>query len=237
MAQQQQTFEKYRAFVVSEADLEQLQRDVSELDKRLTVLREENETLRNKVLYIEAGSDLAAPLEERILEAKREIEVLRDEAEQLAIIDRYLEEARRKVLKSSFDRLEEESANLLQAITAGVWRFVRIDRQTLACEISRNGETWMSVADDLSRGTSDAAYLALRLSVLRILFAGQIPLLICEDPLVNLDSARRNKALELLREFSADSQVIFLTADASVATTADAVTELAPSATHTAAVV
>ncbi|MFQ5913273.1 MAG: AAA family ATPase [Nitrospinota bacterium] len=65
---------------------------------------------------------------------------------------------------------------------------------------------------NLSRGTADQLYLALRAACLELL-GGEEPLpLILDDPFVHYDDASRRRALTWLRRMAARTQVIFLAA-------------------------
>ena len=213
MNEQGKIFEQYRSYAVSAVDLEGLQREVAELDRKLTRLREEAKMLNHKLEFLESGTDIMAPLQERIEEGKRKAELLRNESEQLKIVARYLEEARRKVLKSSIELLEEESSSYLSALTAGSWSKVRLDRHSLACEISSDGINWHNSESSLSVSAADSLHISLRLAMVKVLVNDRKPPLVMEDPFVNLDKVRRSEAERALRAISEDFQVVFLTAD------------------------
>ncbi len=213
MNEYQQTFEQHRAFAISGRDLEELQREVAELDKKLSRLRDENIALGHKLEFLESGTDTMAPLQERVEEDQRSVELLRREAEQLQIVFRYLEEARRKVLKSSFEMLEDEASTVLSRLTLGNWNRLRFDRQSLHCEISHDGAGWRHAADSLSRSAVDALYLAIRLALVKVLCPDSRPPLLLDEPLTNFDNARRGEANRVLQEFAQQFQILLLTAD------------------------
>lgn len=236
MNEQGKIFEQYRSYAVSAADLEALQREVADLDRKLTRLREEAKMLNHKLEFLESGTDIMAPLQERIEDVKRKVELLRNESEQLKIVTRYLEEARRKVLKSSIELLEEESSSYLSALTAGTWSKVRLDRHNLSCEISPDGINWYKSEDSLSASAADSLHISLRLAMVKVLANDRKPPLVMEDPFVNLDRVRRSEAERALRSISEDFQVIFLTADQHYRDFGDHVHELTASAHRTATV-
>ncbi len=211
MTEQQQILEKHRAYAVTASELENMQKKLTELDKKQSSLQEENQILEHKLEFLEAGSDILAPLEERISEAENEIALLNAEADQAEIMLRYLEEARRKVLKSSVERVEEEASRLLNQITGAQWCKLTLDRHTLEWQISRDGNTWHSAESGLSTGTQQCASLALRLAFVRVLCAEAHPPLICDEPFMLLDNPRSQQAANILREFSNEYQVIMLT--------------------------
>ncbi len=230
MTEQQQIYEKHRAYAVSATELEKLQKDLTDLDRKQNTMQEENQVLEHKLEFLEAGSDILAPLEERVTEAQNQIALLTQEAEQAEIMLRYLEEARRKVLKSSVERVEEEASRYLNQLTSGRWTRLSLDRQSLAWQISRDGNGWQNAHDSLSTGTRDCASLALRLGLIRVLCADARPPLVCDEPFMLLDSSRSSQAVNILSEFASEYQVILLTADESFNGTADRVIELEPAA-------
>jgi uncharacterized protein YhaN len=223
---QQEIFNKYRSYATTSEKLEQLQRELAELDKRLRLLQDENVNLDNKLKFIEAGSDIMAPLQERIEEGDRQLRLLRAEAETLSIVARYLEEARRRVLKSSIQILEDEASRILQRLTNNQWRRIRLHRHSLAAEITADGDNWMKPTSSLSRGTVDALHLALRLALVRIISEETRPPIILDDPLLHFDRQRRDCAMSVLRQFGEDYQILFFSNDRQYAEEADCTIDL-----------
>ena len=226
ISQQQETFNKYRLYATTPGKLELLQRELAELDKRLHQLQDESVNLENKLKFLEAGSDLMAPLQERIEEGDRHLRLLRTEAETLSIVARYLEEARRRVLKSSIEILEDEASQMLRGLTNNQWRRVKLDRHSLAAEITADGNNWMKSTSSLSRGTVDALHLALRLALVKIISAETRPPIILEDPLLHFDRQRRDCAMTVLRQFGEDYQVLFFSTDRQYLDEADCTIDL-----------
>jgi uncharacterized protein YhaN len=79
---------------------------------------------------------------------------------------------------------------------------------------------------ELSQGTLDVVFLAARLGLVRLVTGDRRPPLVFDDPFVTLDDVRAPRALELLREVSADFQVIYLTTSSRYDHLADRVVEL-----------
>jgi len=78
----------------------------------------------------------------------------------------------------------------------------------------------------LSQGTLDCVYLAARIGLVRLVTGDRRPPLVLDDPFVTLDDERAKRALELLRDVSADFQVIYLTTSNRYDKAADAVVKL-----------
>ena len=73
--------------------------------------------------------------------------------------------------------------------------------------ISENGKS--HVAEGYSTGYCDLIDFCMRLALVDTLFEQEQPFLILDDPFVNLDDARTEKALELLRLMSETRQMIY----------------------------
>ena len=80
--------------------------------------------------------------------------------------------------------------------------------------------------DLLSQGTGTALALVLRLSLAEVHLGGRPGFIVLDDPLVDIDTGRRERAKELLRRFAATHQVIFLTCHESHAEGLGSVTSL-----------
>ena len=66
-----------------------------------------------------------------------------------------------------------------------------------------------------SAGYVDMVQLCMRLALVDALFEQAQPLLILDDPFVNLDDAHTRRALELLHRLSADHQILYLVCNSS----------------------
>jgi hypothetical protein len=101
-----------------------------------------------------------------------------------------------------------------------------VDEETLAISVwSGEREGWVD-ARTLSEGTLDQVYMAARLALVRLLTQERRPPLVLDDPFVTFDDERAVRALRVLRELSAEHQVIYLTASSRYDAAADAVVVL-----------
>lgn len=69
-----------------------------------------------------------------------------------------------------------------------------------------------------SQGTRDIIELCLRLALIDVLFDGDLPPLILDDPFYNLDDSKTTNAKTLLRDLSQEVQVVYLVCHSSRAT-------------------
>ncbi len=108
--------------------------------------------------------------------------------------------------RSHLLRLNQEAGKLFAKITAGQYTAIRLDENMIP-SVQIDGRRWLS-AENLSRGTLDALYLALRTSLTKIRNDGRSLPLMLDDPFVHLDQKRLATALNLVDLASADGQLV-----------------------------
>ncbi|MCQ2557767.1 MAG: AAA family ATPase [Oscillospiraceae bacterium] len=124
-----------------------------------------------------------------------------------------------KTLKEADTELQTRFAPRLGAVAAG-YMSVMTDGKYTELMINRDFSAMARAAGDavardsayLSTGTTDLLYLAVRLAVCELAMPkGETCPLIIDDALVNLDEARYEAAIRLLKEIARERQVILFT--------------------------
>ena len=143
-----------------------------------------------------------------------------------------LERATAVTVASATRYLEKRMIEDVERISAGRYRQVRIDDQTLDIQlVAPETGTWVD-ARRLSDGTLAQVYLVARLGLIRHATGDRRPPLVMDDPFVSFDDTRAARAFSILRDLTRDYQVIYLTCSDRYDAAADAVVELAgPAAT------
>jgi DNA repair exonuclease SbcCD ATPase subunit len=166
----------------------------------------------------------------------RETERLATWREQLAALQRRvrveeaalggLERATAATMLKATRYLEKGMAGAVARITDGRYRRVRINDTTLDISVvaPEKGD-WVDIRA-LSDGTLAQVYLAARLGLIRYATGNRRPPLVLDDPFVTFDDAHAARGFDLLRELTADHQVIYLTSTDRYDPAADAVVEL-----------
>jgi uncharacterized protein YhaN len=109
-----------------------------------------------------------------------------------------LEQARETLAQQYSPRLTAETAQVLKGLTAGRYDGVVLDKAlSLQLRESETGLTRPLAA--LSKGTQDAAWLALRLAMTRLLLPKDAPMVL-DDALLTFDAGRTANALETLKQ-------------------------------------
>lgn len=118
-----------------------------------------------------------------------------------------LERAHDEMTRLFAPALNERAAKLFSYL-AGPARTVKIDSAG-AVRIEEDGA--VHEIGYYSTGTADAAYIAMRLACIELLYTESKPPLVFDDSLCNLDPARKAAAFALLARLSERYQILYFT--------------------------
>lgn len=126
-----------------------------------------------------------------------------------ALIERTLNNAKANQLPQTISLAEKYFSTL----TSGDYPSILMDSDEFFV-IDRKGKKWS--AEELSRGTVEPLYIAIRLAfVVSFKDTVRFPVII-DDSFVNVDEARKSKLYDLLNEISQSVQVIYFTFDSTI---------------------
>ncbi len=150
-----------------------------------------------------------AQIEERVAELEAQVQRLEaaEAAVKLALSE--LEKSEGKVHRDLAPVLAEGLRNWLPAITGQRYQQAWVDPQDLAMHVSSGDSGAQIAVRDLSQGTREQLYVALRMVLARALSPEGEPVpLFFDDPTVSADDARCLALLDSLRELSQGTQVV-----------------------------
>lgn len=195
--------------------------DLSDIDAaNLTAMRREAEFLTNSAKTL-AGftanlereiaaihlTDDPAKLESRLRAARAERDKLEKQLAALKLASEKLSEASASLRDSFAPRLAAEASRLLGRLTADKYSEVGVGGElSMSCR-TKAGQKSISA---LSAGTQDAAYLALRLALCRLIYRRELPPMIFDESFSRMDDDRTRAMLRLL---TAEPQSLVLTAN------------------------
>lgn len=201
----------------AQKELERLNRQTEDGEK-LFLDREETEEEIAEVnrQLIDLAAGLKAPdrepeeLERELGQIEEELSAKRELYETLLLAEENMKEAV-EVISSSFGpMLNDRTAQIFAQITGGRYEKVMVakDYGIQVKEPSGGYHDWRF----LSSGTTDQAYLALRLAMTELITANgeKLPLLL-DDVLLQYDETRAKKAFAYLSEYAKASQIILFT--------------------------
>jgi uncharacterized protein YhaN len=205
---------------------ERLEVEVRDSEAAVERARDDESLARARVDANTVDAEQVAGHAERLATWREQLAALQRRARVYETTLRAIEQAEQATMKSVTRYLEKRMVRDLELVTAGRYRRVRVDDKTLDIAVmAPEKDDWVDVGQ-LSQGTLDLVYLAARLGLVRLVTGDRRPPLVFDDPFVTLDDARATRALRLLKEMSADFQVIYLTTSDRYDDAADAVVEL-----------
>ncbi|MGD9343321.1 MAG: AAA family ATPase [Desulfuromonadales bacterium] len=180
-----------------EARLAEFAAEMDRKEARLQKLKAQLEQ-RASAQQANAGGDGAALLQ-RKHELETRIRLLRKAINLLvAAVDEFG--------RSHLAHLNQEASRLFAKITAGRYAEIRLD-ENMVPSIQVQGRRWMP-AENFSKGTVDALYLALRTALTKLRDDGRSLPLMLDDPFVHLDQKRLAIALNMVDLASVDGQLV-----------------------------
>jgi DNA repair exonuclease SbcCD ATPase subunit len=205
---------------------ERLEVAVTDADRALGFARDTEADAKARVEQNAVDAEEVAGHAERAAQWSEQLALHQRRARVYEATLRALDAAERATIRTATRYLERRMVTDLERVTAGRYRRVQVDDQDLSLRVfaPERGD-WVDVST-LSQGTLDTVYLAARIGLVRLVTGDRRPPLVMDDPFVTLDDERAKRALELLRDVSADFQVIYLTTSDRYDKSADAVVKL-----------
>lgn len=106
--------------------------------------------------------------------------------------------------------LEKRAGELFSEFTGGHFGIVHIENAEFALNVCENDASPSRQVLELSQGTADELYLALRLALCETVLPEGTPIVL-DDALVNFDDERMERVLQCLEKLSKTRQIILLT--------------------------
>lgn len=192
-------------------------KDVLELKDEKDILLEKHKAsiTKNSELSLRltslANSDelQSCSLEEASL--KQQYEALLTEWRETVLAAELLEESLKKLVQGKYKKVLDNAGILLSKITSNTYLQIIVATEKSELLVKNSNGALLPVKE-LSRGTIEQIYLAVRLSLAQHFGHTfyQLPVLL-DDILVNSDLDRSKKMFEVLSEFSNENQIFFFT--------------------------
>jgi DNA repair exonuclease SbcCD ATPase subunit len=215
---------------------ERLEVELRDAEAALERARDDEANARARVEANPVDAEQVAGHAERLAQWHEQLGALQRRARVYEATKAAIERAEQATMKTATRYLERHMARDVERVTAGRYRRVQVDDKTLDIALwAPERNDWVPLSS-LSQGTVDLVYLAARIGLVRLVTGDRRPPLVFDDPFVTLDDDRARRAFELLKDLTADFQVIYLTPSDRYDDAADVVVELpAPVAADTAA--
>ena len=191
---------------------EEIIENKDEILKQNEILSKNIADLINQKIYDENETNRLINTENSLEEIESEIENLEQELEEINNRYNILEKTKQYLLKAK----EQFSSHYLNEMTVGFEKYfelinsekvnISIDSK-LNTKIEQYGEK--KEIDYLSYGYKDLIGICMRFALIEALFENEKPFIILDDPFVNLDKEKIQKAKGIVKELSKKYQVIY----------------------------
>jgi uncharacterized protein YhaN len=186
--------------------LEELTTRYREAKNRAELLEEQVKELQTKMTAAE--QNLA-----RLTEAEAELESLREKQtetlhryEVLSLTSEYLRRAKVKFSGKYMEPMQQSFEKYEEMLTGSVSGDFRMDAD-LNVKVRKAG--LQRETELLSEGWQDLIGLCRRMSMIDAMYTEEKPFIVLDDPFVNLDDGKLEKALEFLRNTSKEYQILY----------------------------
>lgn len=191
------------------------ERTVSEVERELNfntqkqkLLEEKKQELEKEKARLESGAADPALLRGKAGAAKQQLEKANRRLAAIRLALEVLEESSAYMKSTIAPKLTEYASGYFDNATAGKYPVLHLDtRMGMAVETPL-----IQSLDFLSSGTKDAAYLCLRLALLRLIYQqAAVPPVILDDAFARLDDKRLETMISVITEFSqAEKAQVFM---------------------------
>ena len=201
-----------KALPESAADPDALRRAERELTISLEYVtaqllrqRQKQEMLRDSVLQIPDLRDELALWQRKRTEDQKKSDLLDDAMAML-------EQAKENLSGNYMGPIRRSFENYLDKLWGEAYGRALVT-EDLEISLERFGQA--RELGYFSAGQTDLVLLGMRFALVDALFSGEKPIVILDDPFVNLDDQKMKQALKLLEELAQDRQILYLTCSSS----------------------
>ena len=191
--------------------------DLSQIEERIQKV---NEQIRQNGLLITRLSAMLEniPDDESLQKIHESVQELTEEKQKILFLGEAIEtaiqvlsEASLAIRRDYVPSLNREIGDILNTITSGKYKQINADDSLQLNILSPESPEWV-LPEQLSSGTADQVYLALRLAAVRLVEKnGETMPLFFDEPFVQYDEERTENALRLLLDESRSRQIFLFT--------------------------
>ena len=199
---------KEQASKISEEEIKQ---NISKLKEEINQLSDAKNQLKNNIDVLENKIDDMLDLENDISNLQEDIEKYKQKYDILDKTEELL-----KIAKEQF------SSNYMRDMVEGFKKHLdTIDNKKLITTVDPKLNVKIEVngskkdVNSFSAGYKDLIYICMRFGLINALYKDEKPFVILDDPFVNLDDDKTEKALDILKEIGKEFQIIYFVCNSS----------------------
>jgi uncharacterized protein YhaN len=186
-------------------NIESIVREKARLQEEYDARKDELAKCRSNFMYYEELSAVLPELEAQKIRLAEKQAQYKEDYELLTLTAEYLKKADEN-LKVKYRAPLQESLNKYLKLIAGEKVSANIDID-LTVTVEENGSE--KVTDYYSKGYQNLFEICKRFALTSVLFKGEKPFIILDDPFYNLDDEKLSQALQLIDKLSQEYQIVY----------------------------
>ena len=177
-------------------------------EESLRLLKDKDTALRTELINLKAMSDDPAALSDKISELQKQYDEDNEYYEAVLTATDGLRRAAETMRGSVTPIIGRDAARIVGQITDGRYDGLAMGGDMSISLSSSDGLT--TTYDMMSGGMRDAAYIALRISLMMRIFGNELPTVMMDEALCQIDDGRMRRILSLLARLCADGVQVLL---------------------------
>ncbi len=194
---------------IDASNLPSLRREAEVASKMAAALEKHGAEIEKTLAGLYPTAEDPSRLADKLSAMKLEREELSKKHAAYKLAYEKLTQASENLRESVAPRLASDAAKLMSEITDGKYRELGVGAQLEMTAVTENGLRSLNV---LSSGTQDAAYLSLRIALVKLLYRKTLPPMIYDESFVRQDDARLTNLLKMIANHDMQS-IIFTSND------------------------
>jgi uncharacterized protein YhaN len=206
----QDLYYQYQSFDELSYDYEILSSEVTILTDEIDILKNEKQTLRDEIQALNSD-EMLLQQQEAITQARGQLRPLAHSYAVHSTAALFLEKIRERFLENTKDNLLKGASDILSDITSGEYKDIMPMEDLMQGDFKTvlKDERIMASSKELSRGTKEQLFLAVRISRIKEILPA-LPVIL-DDSFVNFDIAHTKNTVKALVELSKTHQIFVLT--------------------------
>ena len=201
---------------ITSADLTELSSSAEEIVNTLNAKKSELASLCTEIRFLEKNTPNPDEINAKVIQLKEIISAQNEFCEYSKIAMDVLTDSFAEFRRSYGSQLEQDTTEIFKGLTAGKYSNVSISK-SFDVTVEKVNTFGTKEIDYLSSGTKDQVYLSMRLALAKLMSDKDLLPIFLDDSLDRYDDSRTVAALNFLKEFAKDSQIIMFTCHSFIA--------------------
>ncbi len=191
-------------------NFEEVKSRADSLQEKLASIRDDIIKYQTELKSLNKSSENSEDIKKQLAVYREKIALKREFCDAAELAKGVLEESFAEVRRSFGSEIEKETLSIFSRLTNGGYKNVSISK-SLEMKVESANIFGTRETEYLSEGTTDQAYLSLRLALAKLISGEEALPVFLDDSLASYDDNRTDSALSFLKDYSADNQALLFT--------------------------